>query len=184
MQFHPGKKDAPHPSTDPPSQETLGYERELARDRAIDAHSVNCIKCGKLVDERECMPGNDFEGDVCPSCQDSTPAEHELGIDLQATGETMADFDDDGNRLTDASSENDDTTPAYRPPGDGVYVTDIRRDDWIKELVGLCLEDIFTDAREYRRRTARAEALAHALQHGGTPDPMPPEDEKSPFDIS
>lgn len=38
-------------------------------------HSVNCYKCGKLVDERDCMPntkeygGNDDGGDLCPECQ-------------------------------------------------------------------------------------------------------------------
>lgn len=35
----------------------------------IDAHSVNCIECGALVDERECVTGPDGEGDVCYKCQ-------------------------------------------------------------------------------------------------------------------
>ena len=34
----------------------------------IDRHSVNCFKCGELVDERECIPGKDGEGDICPAC--------------------------------------------------------------------------------------------------------------------
>lgn len=36
--------------------------------RTIDRHSVNCFGCNALVDERECMPGVDGEGDICPTC--------------------------------------------------------------------------------------------------------------------
>lgn len=32
-----------------------------------EKHSVNCIICGKLVDERDCTP-QDQGGDVCPEC--------------------------------------------------------------------------------------------------------------------
>lgn len=35
----------------------------------IDRHSVNCFICGKLVDERDCIPGSDGEGSICPDCQ-------------------------------------------------------------------------------------------------------------------
>ena len=39
-------------------------------DRWIDSHSVNCIKCGDLVDERDCIhnPDEDEAGDICPRC--------------------------------------------------------------------------------------------------------------------
>jgi len=41
----------------------------------IDRHSVNCYKCGDLVDERDCVPnikehgGNDDGGEICLRCQ-------------------------------------------------------------------------------------------------------------------
>lgn len=35
----------------------------------IDSHSVNCFICHELVDERECVPGPDGEGEICPRCQ-------------------------------------------------------------------------------------------------------------------
>jgi len=35
----------------------------------VDRHSVNCIKCGKLVDERDCITPADFEGSICEDCQ-------------------------------------------------------------------------------------------------------------------
>ena len=38
-------------------------------ERTIDRHSVNCFECGELVDERECIPGVDGEGDICEVCQ-------------------------------------------------------------------------------------------------------------------
>jgi len=35
----------------------------------IEKHSVNCYFCGTLVDERECMPADEFNdnngGDIC-----------------------------------------------------------------------------------------------------------------------
>lgn len=38
----------------------------------IDRHSVNCYFCGKLVDERDCLPADDFNdddgGSICPAC--------------------------------------------------------------------------------------------------------------------
>ena len=40
-----------------------------SNDRWIDAHSVNCFRCGLLADERECMPGPGGEGEICPACQ-------------------------------------------------------------------------------------------------------------------
>lgn len=36
--------------------------------KTIDKHSVNCFICGNLCDERECMPGIDNEGSICPEC--------------------------------------------------------------------------------------------------------------------
>ena len=66
----------------------------------------------------------------------------------------------------------DDISPGVKLDGR----KDIKRDGWITELVGLCGEDIFTDAHEYRRRTQRACDLAFAIQMGREPDPMPPED--------
>lgn len=35
----------------------------------IDRHSVNCIVCSELVDERDCLPGDEGEGSICPRCQ-------------------------------------------------------------------------------------------------------------------
>ena len=46
----------------------------MTEPRWIDRHSINCIECGSLVDERECLPGNGGEGDICPSCQSDEPA--------------------------------------------------------------------------------------------------------------
>lgn len=47
-------------------------EREIAK------HSVNCYFCGKLVDERECMPADKFNnndgGDCCTDCQNQLRA--------------------------------------------------------------------------------------------------------------
>ena len=53
----------------------------------------------------------------------------------------------------------------------------VERDNWVSELVWLCGEDIFTDAHEYRQRTKRAFNLAHAIQYGSDPEPMPEETE-------
>ena len=39
--------------------------------RWIDSHSVNCIRCGKLVDERNCLPAPGFEGDICETCNEA-----------------------------------------------------------------------------------------------------------------
>lgn len=38
-------------------------------DSWIDKHSINCIKCGELVDERNCIHAEDGEGEICPKCQ-------------------------------------------------------------------------------------------------------------------
>ena len=34
----------------------------------IDSHSVNCIKCSKLFDERNGLTPEDNEGTICPEC--------------------------------------------------------------------------------------------------------------------
>jgi hypothetical protein len=34
----------------------------------VKRHSVNCISCSTLVDERNCQPGLNGEGDICPAC--------------------------------------------------------------------------------------------------------------------
>ena len=34
-----------------------------------DRHSVNCSTCNALVDERNCIPGPNGEGDIGPKCQ-------------------------------------------------------------------------------------------------------------------
>ena len=36
----------------------------------IDRHSVNCMKCQALVDERDCLPGPGGVGDICLKCLD------------------------------------------------------------------------------------------------------------------
>ena len=33
-----------------------------------EKHSVNCIICGELVDERDCTP-QEQGGDICPECE-------------------------------------------------------------------------------------------------------------------
>jgi hypothetical protein len=38
-------------------------------EQALEKHSTNCIGCNALVDERECIPGKDGVGDVCPNCR-------------------------------------------------------------------------------------------------------------------
>ena len=55
------------------SDEELAGDEEVPR--WVDAHSVNCAKCGELVDERECVPGPDGVGDICPKCQGKQGAE-------------------------------------------------------------------------------------------------------------
>ena len=45
-------------------------ELQQREDRWIDKHSINCIACGKLVDERDCVPAKDGEGEVCLKCQE------------------------------------------------------------------------------------------------------------------
>lgn len=42
---------------------------EEAEDRWIDLHSINCVECGELADERDCIPAEDDEGEICPKCQ-------------------------------------------------------------------------------------------------------------------
>lgn len=41
-------------------------------DRWIDKHGVHCYYCHALVDERECFPADDFNGndggEICPRC--------------------------------------------------------------------------------------------------------------------
>jgi len=37
----------------------------------IDKHSINCIVCNALVDERDCVPYG--EGQVCPDCESKNP---------------------------------------------------------------------------------------------------------------
>jgi hypothetical protein len=41
-------------------------------ERDIDKHSVNCYFCNKLVDDRECIPADEFNdgdgGEMCPEC--------------------------------------------------------------------------------------------------------------------
>lgn len=34
----------------------------------INKHSINCIKCGNLVDERDCIHAIGGEGEICPKC--------------------------------------------------------------------------------------------------------------------
>jgi Zn ribbon nucleic-acid-binding protein len=43
-----------------------------------DKHSVNCIKCGVLFDERDGFTPSDGEGTVCPSCFDKDKIWEEL----------------------------------------------------------------------------------------------------------
>jgi hypothetical protein len=53
-----------------PLTEAELHERE---DRWIDRHSVDCYYCGALVDERDCIAADDFNGndggEICPQCQ-------------------------------------------------------------------------------------------------------------------
>ena len=40
--------------------------------KTIDRHSVNCYFCGDLVDERNCIPADEYNnndgGSICPAC--------------------------------------------------------------------------------------------------------------------
>jgi hypothetical protein len=36
----------------------------------LDRHSVDCADCGKLADERDCLPNSAGEGEVCVECLD------------------------------------------------------------------------------------------------------------------
>jgi hypothetical protein len=44
----------------------------------VDKHSVNCFNCGLLVDERECIVGNNNEGNICPKCQHPTQEKNNM----------------------------------------------------------------------------------------------------------
>lgn len=48
---------------------TGDVEEAYYSDNWVNKHSVNCLTCGKLVDERECLYGPDGEGSICPACQ-------------------------------------------------------------------------------------------------------------------
>lgn len=37
-------------------------------ERDVLRHSINCIRCGELADERECIRAKDGEGEICPKC--------------------------------------------------------------------------------------------------------------------
>ena len=41
-------------------------------DKDIDKHSINCYFCNALVDERECVQADDYNGndggEICPKC--------------------------------------------------------------------------------------------------------------------
>jgi hypothetical protein len=54
-----GVDDEPEGDEEPPEDDELPW---------IERHSVTCIACGDLVDERECFEGQDGEGSVCPKC--------------------------------------------------------------------------------------------------------------------
>jgi hypothetical protein len=57
-----------------------GWKRAAAKPRWVDRHSVNCVVCGTLFDEREGIIGKGGEGTVCPVCQKRFPEsmEHEV----------------------------------------------------------------------------------------------------------
>tara|TARA_Y100000034_G_scaffold80473_1_gene96544 strand:- start:440 stop:649 length:210 start_codon:yes stop_codon:yes gene_type:complete len=50
-------------------------EIEELEDRWIERHSVNCYFCNALVDERNCLPADNYNGndggDICPTCLDN-----------------------------------------------------------------------------------------------------------------
>lgn len=52
------------------------YQPEGSDDEAtawVEKHSVNCIKCGKMFDERDGVTPPDGEGTLCPACQEGMP---------------------------------------------------------------------------------------------------------------
>ena len=61
-------------------------------DEWVDSHSVNCIKCNALVDERDCIPGPNGEGDICPKCQG--PVEKRFTVVLTFDREPSTDDSD------------------------------------------------------------------------------------------
>lgn len=48
-------------------------DNETALPTWIDRHSVNCLICNALVDERDCIHGEDGEGSICPACVPKEP---------------------------------------------------------------------------------------------------------------
>jgi len=67
----------------------------------VDRHSVNCIKCSELVDERDCIPGPGGEGDICRKCQNLRPVKesYENG-ECPDCGEPIPDDSDEGQACT------------------------------------------------------------------------------------
>lgn len=52
-------------------------EPDYADESWIDSHSVNCIVCGRLFDERDSVGTTDDGGDICPACEpDYNPLKH------------------------------------------------------------------------------------------------------------
>jgi hypothetical protein len=54
------------------TQISMGVGLEDMPPNWLDKHSVNCYFCGELVDERECIPADEYNnndgGDICPEC--------------------------------------------------------------------------------------------------------------------
>jgi len=72
----------------------------------IEKHSVNCYFCGKLVDERNCMPADEFNdndgGDICSVCVDKK-AEEDICVDPVDKNYTFDFFSKTGEYLDTTS---------------------------------------------------------------------------------
>lgn len=82
----------------------------------IDKHSVNCYFCGELVDERDCMPADEWNrndgGSICSKCQRKVP---KVGRKVSATTFQLKHKDSFGVKTTYAVGDN-----VITPLGEGV----------------------------------------------------------------
>ncbi len=68
-------------------------------EQTTDRHLVVCLKCGKLVDERGCVPSVDYKESICPDCQQAKHAPSPWGIGLETDNESIQIISSDGQDL-------------------------------------------------------------------------------------
>lgn len=83
----------------------------------IDKHSVNCYFCGDLVDERDCMNADEWNGydggSICPKCQKTVLPKN--GNNISATTFQLKHKDSLGTKTTFSVGDN-----VITPVGNGV----------------------------------------------------------------